>query len=346
MTRMMKAVIKSQPGPGAELARVPVPEIGPRDVLVRVKATSICGTDYHIYSWDQWSAGRIKPPLVLGHEFSGEVVAVGPEVTSVAVGDMVSAETHIVCGTCALCRTGQAHICQNTRILGVDTNGAFAEFVSIPEANAWKNDPALPPEMGSIQEPLGNAVHTALAGEIAGQTVAVVGCGPIGLMSLGVALACGAGAVFAVDINEYRMELASRLGATAVIDARSQDTVKVLRGLTGGLGVDAVLEMSGHPDAIRQSLKAVRNGGRVSLLGLPSKPLELDLTKDVIFKGITLQGIAGRRMFQTWFQVRALLASGRLNMESVITHRMPLEDFAEGMGLMRSGNCGRVVLFP
>lgn len=346
MSGKMKVVLKDKPGAGAVLAEKDIPKIGPNDVLVKVLATSICGTDYHIYSWDEWSQKRIKPPRVMGHEFAGEVVEVGSDVKSIKVGDIVSAETHIVCGVCPQCTTGNAHICANTEILGVDTDGAFAEYVVIPESNAWVNDKDVSPELLSIQEPLGNAVHTVLAGDIVGNSIAVVGCGPIGLMAVAVAKAVGASKVIAVEVNEYRIELAKKMGADVVVNPVKENVIERVLEETSGCGVDVVAEMSGNPTAIQQALKYIKLGGRMSLLGIPSKNVELDLSNDVIFKGITIQGIVGRRMYDTWYQVKGLLASGNLNLEPIITHKLPLEEFEKGMELMKSGNCGKVVLYP
>ena len=257
----MKALRKMQPARGLQMDTVAVPPIGPTDVLVRVKAASICGTDLHIYGWDRWSQGRIKPPLTLGHEFCGTVERVGEEVTAIKPADFVSAEMHVNCGHCRQCRLGQAHICQNLRIIGIDQDGAFADFVRIPAPNIWKLDPAIPEHYGAILDPLGNAVHTVLAGPIAGQTVLVTGCGPIGLMSIAVAKACGSSTVFATETNEARRAMAKKMGADVVINPASEDTVKRILGETDGTGVDALLEMSGNPQAIRQGFKSLRAGG-------------------------------------------------------------------------------------
>lgn len=346
MEGKMKAVMKRTAAPGAELVTVDIPKIKPDEVLVKVLATSICGTDHHIYIWNEWAQGRIKPPKIMGHEFCGEVVEVGENVTSIKVGDLVSAETHIVCGRCPLCLTGKGHVCQNTRILGVDTDGTFAGYVAIPESNAWVNDKDTPPELAAIQEPLGNAVHTILSGEIVGRTVAVTGCGPIGLMAIAVAKAAGAAAVYATEINEYRSELALKMGADRVFNPVKEDVVKAILKETDGYGVDVVAEMSGNPNAIRQGFEMVKLGGRISQLGLPAKPVELDISEKLVFKGVTVNGIIGRLMYDTWFQVKGLLASGNLNIEPIITHRLSLEEYAKGMELMDSGNCGKVVLFP
>src|SRR3954449_7780439 len=236
MPETMQAIVKPQAGPGSELRQVPRPEIGPTDVLVKVKVASICGTDLHIYQWDQWAQGRIHPPLIPGHEFCGEVVAFGDEVTSVKEGDFVSAEMHVACGKCLLCRTGEAHICQNVKIIGVDADGAFAEYVVIPETNIWKLDPAIPQEYASILDPLGNAVHTVLAGEIAAKSVAITGCGPIGLFSIAVAKAVGATTVFAVEVNEHRRKLAKEMKADYTLDPSKDDVNEIVMEKTGGLG--------------------------------------------------------------------------------------------------------------
>ncbi len=346
MPQTMQAIVKPEPKAGIEIREVPLPAFGPSDVLVKVEAASVCGTDLHIFDWDQWAQGRIQPPLIPGHEFCGVVAAVGKDVTSVKEGDFVSAEMHVACGKCLQCRTGQAHICQYVKIIGVDADGAFAEFVTIPETNIWKLDPSLPREYASILDPLGNAVHTVLAGDIAAKTVAVIGCGPIGLFSIAVAQACGAASVFALEINEPRRALATRMGATAALDPATDDVHGFILDHTNGLGVDVVLEMSGHPDAMRLGFRILRTGGRVSLLGIPSQPVELDFAKDIIFKGAVVQGINGRKMYETWYQMEALLKAGKLDLSPVITHRLPMRDFAKGMDLLKSGEASKIVLYP
>ena len=325
---------------------VAVPPIGLTDVLVRVKAASICGTDLHIYGWDRWSQGRIKPPLTLGHEFCGNVESVGDEVTAVKPGDFVSAEMHVNCGHCRQCRLGQAHICQNLRIIGIDQDGAFADFVRIPASNIIKLDPGIPEHYGAILDPLGNAVHTVLAGPIAGQTVLVTGCGPIGLMSIAVAKACGSSTVFATETNEARRAMAKKMGADAVIDPASEDAVKRILSETGGTGVDALLEMSGNPKAIQQGFQALRAGGRASLLGIPTENVPLDLVNDVIFKGATVQGIYGRRMYETWVEMTALLKAGRLNLEPLFAERAPLGKFEGAFAKLQEGLPGKILLYP
>lgn len=347
MPELMRAIRKLEAGPGAELQQIPIPSIGPCEVLIQVKASSVCGTDYHIFSWDPWAAGRVKPPLTVGHEMAGEVVAIGPEVTACKVGDHVSAETHIVCNNCPRCHVGEYHLCENTLILGVDTNGCFAEYVSVPEQNLWINDKDIPWDLQSIQEPLGNAVHTALAGELTAQTVLVTGCGPIGIMSIPVAKMSGAEIVIAMDVNEFRLDLARQLGADLLINPLKEEPVSIVHKYTGGWGADVVLEMSGNATAIRQGIKAARKGARVSMLGLPPRPLELDLGADVIMRGLTLQGIAGRKMWKTWYQIRSLYRAGLAErLRPLITHRLPLEQVGKAMELMRLGQCGKVVLVP
>lgn len=346
MPETMQAVVKPEARPGIEIREVPLPAFGPTDVLVKVEAASVCGTDLHIYNWDPWAQGRIKPPLIPGHEFAGVVAAVGSEVTAVKEGDFVSAEMHVACGKCLLCRTGQAHICQFVKIIGVDANGAFAEYVTIPESNIWELDPSLPREYASILDPLGNAVHTVLAGEIAAKTVAIVGCGPIGLFAIAIARACGATAVYALEINQHRRALAEAMHADFVLDPTKDDVLGFVHERTSGLGVDVVLEMSGHADAMRLGFEILRPGGRVSLLGIPGRPVELDFARDIIFKGAVVQGINGRKMYETWYQMEALLKSGKLDLTPVITHRLPMKDFAHGMDLLKSGEASKILLYP
>ena len=346
MPSSMLAVVKPKAAPGAEIREVKIPAYGRTDVLVKVRAASICGTDLHIYEWDRWAQGRIHPPLIPGHEFCGDVVAFGDEVTSVKEGDFVSAEMHVACGKCLQCRTGEAHICQNVKIIGVDADGAFAEYVVIPESNIWKLDPAIPQEYASILDPLGNAVHTVLAGEIAAKTVAITGCGPIGLFSIAVARACGATTVFAIEVNEHRRKLAEKMKADFALDPTKEDVRAIAAEQTGGAGVDVVLEMAGHPDAIRLAFDIVRRGGRISLLGLTSKPIPLNFSEDIIFKGLTIQGINGRRMYQTWYQMTALLKAGKLDLHPVITDRISMSDFSKGMARLKTGEASKILVYP
>jgi threonine 3-dehydrogenase len=342
----MKALRKTRAGTGLSLETVPVPLIGPRDVLVRVKLASICGTDLHIYGWDRWSQFRIKPPLTLGHEFCGTVEAMGQEVTALDPGDLVSAEMHVPCGLCQQCRLGEAHICQNLGIIGIDRDGAFAQFVSIPASNVWKLDPTIPEHYGAILDPLGNAVHAALAGTIAGQTVLVTGCGPIGLMAIAVAKACGSSTVFATETNEHRRRLAREMGADVVVNPKLGDAAARIRSETDTAGVDVLLEMSGNPAAIQQGFAALRAGGRASLLGIPTEPVTLDLVNDVIFKGVTVHGIYGRRMYETWVQMTALIKAKRLALDPLFGDRLPLKRFEEAFAALGNGSAGKILLYP
>jgi len=346
----MRAIVKAKAAPGLEMQMVDIPEPGPRDVLIKVKATSICGTDRHIYNWDPWAQSRIKPPLIIGHEFCGHVVEVGKDVTLLKVGDFVSAESHIPCYTCPVCRNGQPHICANLKILGVDTTGCFAEYVVIPESIAWKNDPGLDPAKASIMEPLGNAVYTVLAEPIAGCSVAVFGDGPAGCNAVGVARAAGAGVIFHVGKHPFRLDIGKRMGADVSINITEPgvDVVQTILEATDGIGVDVVLEMAGHPSAIEAGLKVLRKGGRFSAFGIPSGPVQIDLAEGIIFKGARILGINGRLMWETWFQMAGLLRSGALDPTPIITHKIPLDDFEKGFAAMNSPErrVGKVVMYP
>lgn len=345
----MKALAKTRPAPGLELIETDVPTPGPHDVLIKVTAASICGTDVHIYRWDEWSQHRIKPPLILGHEFAGEIVALGEAVSGLEVGMPVSAEGHIVDHTCAACRAGQAHLCRNTQVIGIDRHGAFAEYVLVPAENVWVNAPETPPEIASLQDPFGNAVHTAFAFDLAGQHVLVNGCGPIGLMAIPVARAIGAKTIFATDINDQRLALARQMGADYTLNPRQQDIVAEIRAATDGDGVDVVLEMSGAAPAIRTALEALRPGGKVAALGLVGNTLELDWSDLIVIKGATVQGIYGRKIWDTWYRMRALLQTGAVDLQPLITHRITLDEFERGFELlMNPGDevVAKVVMYP
>jgi threonine 3-dehydrogenase len=346
MQGRMAALVKARAEPGAELQTVPIPAIGPRDVLVRVAMASICGTDLHLYDWNAWAQGRIRPPLVFGHEFCGHIERIGAEVEGLHLGGFVSADMHLFCGHCFQCRSGQAHICQQVRILGVDGPGCFAEYVRVPASNVVPLPAGLPVEYGAILDPLGNAVHTVLAGEVAGRSVAVVGCGPIGLMAVAVARACGASPVFALEPHVFRRELAARLGADLVLDPGRGDAAAAVAAHTPSGGVDAALEMSGSASGIQLALSLARRGGRLSLLGLPDAPVTLDLARDVIFKALTIQGINGRRLFDTWHQTIGLLRSRRLGLEPLFTDRLPLAEFATAFARLERGSAAKVLLAP
>ena len=342
----MLAVVKPEAKSGAEIRQVPVPKYGPTDVLVKVKVASVCGTDLHIYDWDPWAQNRIKPPLVPGHEFCGNVEAVGHKVTAVEPGDFVSAEMHVACGKCFQCRTGDANICQNVTIIGIDSDGAFAEYVVIPESNIWRIDPGISPEYASVLDPLGNAVHTVLSGEIAGNSIAVIGCGPIGLFAIAVARACGASTVFALEVNEHRRKLAHAMKADIVIDPSKEDAKAIVLKHTNNTGVDVVAEMSGNGNAIRTGFDILRMGGRASLLGTPTKPIELNLADAVIFKGAVVHGIHGRRMYKTWYQMNELLKHNRLDLSPAITDKLPMKDFSKGMERLKTGQASKILLYP
>ena len=343
----MRALVKPAPGVGMELVERPIPALGSRDVLIKVHFAGVCGTDLHIWEWDAWAAGRLKPPVVIGHEFAGHIVALGPEVLREGifnVGDLVTAEGHIVCGDCIPCRTGNGHLCVRTQIIGVDRDGAFADYIGMPASNVMKLD-GISTEVGAIMDPIGNAVHTALEyEEVPGCTALVLGCGPIGCFAVGVLRAAGASLVLASDFNPTRRGLATTMGAHSVFDPGSDDVVERVRDLTGGLGVDLVCEMSGHPSGHATAFAAARPGGRVNLLGTPSRTTEVDFARDVIFKGLTLYGVTGRKMYSTWIHMTRLLRTGQLNPQPVVTHRFPLEQIADAIGVIKNGSAGKVIL--
>ena len=344
MADTMMAAVKTRAAPGAtDFKRVPIPKIGPTEALVRVKIASICGTDLHIFDWDEWSQHRIHPPLIQGHEMAGEVERVGNEVTSFAKGDRVSFEGHIACGKCYECRTGQAHVCRNLRIMGIDRDGAFAEYVAVPASNLIRNDPSLPWEVATIQDPLGNATQVVMNANVSGKAIAIFGLGPIGLMAVALTKALSAAQVIAVEYqNEYRKKLAKRLGADVVLESDGTTVDRILE-LTDGDGAHDVLEFSGAAPALQQALKVVRPGGGIHLLGLYSNSVTLNLSDDVIMRGVTLHGITGRRMFQTWYQMAGILRSGNVDLTPLVTHRFPLADYEKALEVMRSRQCGKVV---
>ena len=354
---IMHAIVKERREPKATLTTVNPPKIKENEILVKVEVASICGTDVHIWEWNEWAKNRVKKtPIIFGHEVAGEVVEVGRNVRSLTVGDKISAETHIADNTCYQCRTDRKHICKNMQILGVDRDGVFAEYFALPEENAWKNDQHLDSAVASIQEPLGNAVQAVLPKnhieDIAGKNVAVLGAGPIGLMAMAVLRELGAAKVFATagGFNKVRMDLAKKMGADMVLSAKQEGEglVKKIIEETDGNGVDVAIEMSGDPNAVKQAFEMLTPGGRVSLLGLLEKPLEIDLTNLMIFKAATVYGITGRLMFQTWYQVKGLLSKQRVKekMAAIITHRIPMRDIAEGMELIISKQAGKVALQP
>ncbi len=338
----MKALVKKDAAPGLWVEDVPEPKAGINDVLIRVHKTGICGTDLHIYEWDEWARSAIKPPLIIGHEFVGEVVAVGSNVTDFHSGDIVSGEGHVVCGRCRNCLAGRRHLCAHTEGVGVERPGAFAEYISLPMSNVWRHSPKVPLEIAAIFDPFGNAVHTALSFPVLGEDVLITGAGPIGIMATAVARHAGARYIVVTDLNRKRLELARRMGATLAIDPREQPLAQVQRQLGMKEGFDIGLEMSGSPAALQDMLDNLCHGGRIALLGIPSKPAAIDWRK-VIFNMITIKGIYGREMYETWYLMTVMLESG-LDISPVITHRLPWHEYEQGFAAMRSGEAAKVVL--
>ncbi|MFN8549177.1 MAG: L-threonine 3-dehydrogenase [Candidatus Eisenbacteria bacterium] len=336
MASTMMALVKTEHAKGAELREVPKPKVGPNDVLIKVKASTVCGTDLHIYEWNEWAEERVgrRVPQTMGHEFSGIVEEVGSHVKRVKPGDFVSAETHIPCTKCVQCLTGQMHICSQLTILGVDTNGSFAEFISVPDLVVWKNDPKLPYHVAAAQEPLGNSVYTTLVEPVASRNVLIYGDGPTGLFATGVAKVSGAARIYLVGMSPMRLEIGRKMGADVLLNAADRKTEQLIMDETGGVGVDVVLDMVGRQSVLDEGLKLVRKGGRYSAFGLPDGRLSIDMNNGIIFKGLRLYGINGRVMYETWVQVSNLLASGRLDITPVITHLLPLERYREGFDLI------------
>jgi threonine 3-dehydrogenase len=349
----LQAVVKKSKAPGGEITTVPEPKPADDEVLIAVKASSVCGTDVHIWEWNPWAQARVqRVPMIMGHELSGEVIQVGRLVKSLKVGDHVSAETHIADGTCYQCRTGKMHICKNVKVLGVDRDGVFAEYTALPEMNAWKNDPHLDHSIASIQEPLGNAVHCLLPEDniedLAGRDVLVTGCGPIGLLAIAVAKMLGARKVFATEVNKVRTDLAKRMGADMILNPVEEGphAVKKILDETDGNGVDIVVEMSGHPSSLKLAFDALTPGGRVSLLGVFDRDCSLNFNDAIIFKAARVHGIFGRRMNSTWYQVKGLLERPALRekMAQIITHRVPIRELPRAMNLVETMQAAKVSL--
>jgi threonine 3-dehydrogenase len=338
----MKALIKKSAEPGLWLEDVPEPEMGPRDVLIRIRKTSICGTDVHIWKWDQWAQKTIPVPMVVGHEFCGVVEAVGAAVTDIQPGELVSGEGHIVCGRCRNCLAGRRHLCPHTEGVGVNRPGAFAEFLSIPSTNVYRVDPSIPEEVVSTFDPLGNAVHTALSWDLVAEDVLITGAGPIGCMAAAVCRFAGARHVVVTDVNPWRLELAKKLGATHTVNVATESLGEAIKTLGMKEGFDVCLEMSGHPSGLNDILQYSSNGARVSLLGIFPEKVAIDWDK-VIFKGLILKGIYGREMFDTWYKMSSMIRAG-LDISPVITHRFHYTDFAQGFETMLGGQSGKVVL--
>jgi len=337
----VRALVKETAAPGFTLKDVPEPTIRDDEVLIRVRRAGVCGTDVHIYEWDDWARGRCHPPFVVGHEFAGDVARVGSLVVDVHVGDRVTAEGHIVDGRCLLCRTGNAHACPYTKVIGVDRDGCFAEYIAMPATNVWHLDDDISYDIGGIHDPMGNAFHTALTAEIPGATVLITGCGPIGIFAVGICHAAGASRIIASDVNETRLALAKQMGADDVV--HPDELERTVKRYTDGLGVDVVLEMSGVPSAIHQAFALVRPAGRVQMLGVPAKPMQFDFATELIFKGVTVYGVTGRRMYETWIQITRFLRSREFDPTPVITHRFPLECADEAIHAIKSGEAGKVI---
>jgi threonine 3-dehydrogenase len=338
----MLALVKTGPRPGLELTDVPVPEIGINDVLIRVHKTGICGTDLHIYKWDAWAQKTIPVPMVVGHEFVGEVVEVGSNVSDFHAGDLVSAEGHVVCGRCRNCLAGRRHLCKDTRGIGVNRAGAFAEFISVPMTNVWHHRPDIDREVASIFDPFGNAVHTALSFDVLGEDVLITGAGPIGIMAAAIVKHAGARFIVVTDVNDYRLKLAKQMGATVALNVKTGSLADVQQQLGMKEGFDVGLEMSGNPQAFRDMIDNMCHGGKIAMLGIPSEPIAIDWNK-VVFNMLTIKGIYGREMYETWYKMSVMLESG-LDIRPVITHRFPFSQFENAFQVALSGQSGKVIL--
>jgi len=344
----MKAIIKAEPSSGAMLVNHDMPKMTSHQVLIQVKATSICGTDVHIYNWDDWAASRISVPMIFGHEFSGEVIDIGPQVEHIRVGDYVSAETHIPCKGCYQCRTGRMHICQHGKILGVDRHGSFAEYIAIPEICCIKNSKDLPWHLASIQEPLGNAFHCVSESQVSGKSVVIFGDGPIGIMATGLSRLYGASKIIACGMQPARLKMMAHYDPDEIINVNDVDVREYIMSLTHGHGVDIVLEMSGAESAIHDGLAVLKRGGTFSAFGIPSQPITMDLAEELIFKGIRFMAINGRKMFATWHEMADVLASGRFKVDQLITHTFPLAQMDDAMALLNQDEiqAGKIILIP
>jgi threonine 3-dehydrogenase len=340
--KRMQALVKKKAEPGLWLDEVPVPEVGINDVLIRVLRTGICGTDLHIYEWDAWAQKTVPVPLVVGHEFVGRIVEVGSNVKDFRQGEVVSGEGHVVCGHCRNCLAGRRHLCKDTKGVGVNRAGAFAEYLSLPMTNVWVHDPSIPRDVQSIFDPFGNAVHTALSFDVLGEDVLVTGAGPIGCMAAAVVKHAGARHVVVTDVNPYRLALAKQLGATLTLDVRSDSVAEAQRRLGMKEGFDVGLEMSGNPSAFRDMLANMCHGGKIAMLGIPARDMPIDW-HTVIFNMLTIKGIYGREMYETWYKMTVMLQSG-LDIRPAITHHFPYAEFQKGFDVMHSGDCGKVIL--
>jgi len=342
MATKMNALVKKYAKPGLWLEEVDVPVVGDFDVLIKMKKTAICGTDVHIYNWDEWSQATIPVPMTIGHEFVGEIIEIGKGVTDFNVGDLVSGEGHIVCGHCRNCLAGRRHLCKNTMGVGVNRTGIFAEYAAIPESNVWLCDPELPLEVLSIFDPLGNAAHTALSFDLLGEDVLITGAGPIGIMAAAIAKHAGARHIVVTDVNDYRLELATKLGATRTVNPTKEKLQDVMSDLHMTEGFDVGLEMSGNASAFSDMVDCMFHGGKIAMLGIQGPDTRVDWNK-VVFNGLWIKGIYGREMYETWYKVQAMLQSG-LDISGVITHQMHYTEFEKGFEIMKSGQSGKVIL--
>lgn len=341
----MFAIVKNRAEKGLwHENRLPNQQLGPNDVRIKVSHAGVCGTDFHIYKWDDWAKGRVKVPTVLGHEFVGQITELGSAVSGYAIGDRVSAECHITCGVCKYCRTGRGHLCSDTQIIGVDRDGAFTNELVMPAGNLWKIHDSIKDEHAAIFDPLGNAMHTVSAFDLAGKTVLVTGAGAIGLMAIAMSYARGAAHVVVVEPQELKRKMATDLGAALVLDPTQSDVKEQIRTFTEGHMIDVLLEMSGNEKGIQQGMDLLANGGEVAMLGIPPKAITLDIASTIIFKGLTVKGIIGRKMFETWYQVDTFVRKNPAVIDKIITHTLPAERFAEAFTLMEEGKAGKVVL--
>ena len=341
MQKTMKALVKRTAAPGVSLEEVPVPRIGAGDLIIRIEKVAICGTDVHIYEWNPWARKTIRPPQILGHEFVGHIAEIGAGVSGFSVGERVSGEGHIVCGVCRSCRAGRRHLCTNTVGVGVNRDGCFAEYLSLPATNAWHVADSIPSRVAAIFDPFGNATHATLSFDLVGEDVLITGAGPIGIMAAAIAKHVGARNVVITDVNDYRLDLAMRMGATRAVNVRNATVAGVMEEL-GMIGFDIGLEMSGNASAFKTMLESMHNGGRIALLGIAPGPVAIDWD-EVVFRGLTIKGIYGREIWETWYKMQTMLQSG-LDIAPVITHELPFADYEAGFAAMISGNSGKVVL--
>ncbi|HEB32905.1 MAG TPA: L-threonine 3-dehydrogenase [Spirochaetes bacterium] len=343
---MMKAVYKADRSKGIEIRELPEPVISDNEVLIKVRSAAVCGSDIHLYNWNDWCDNvHAKNPIIIGHEFCGEVVDVGSNVSLVKTGDLVAGETHIPCGTCMLCRTGKQHICQDMKIVGVHTDGAFAQYTKIPEICAYKLPADTPHDIGAIYEPFTIAVHGVLKDKIGGCSTAIFGCGPIGLFAVNVASVCGASPVFAIDINDYRLKIAQKLSDNVIaLNPHRDKIVEIVKDKTKGYGADVVIELAGSPEATRMGFELLRKSGRICIIGLHSREVSLDFVNNITYKEATVYGVTGREMFESWYQAENLMQSGKINVKDVLTHEFPLEETEKAILTAQEGKCGKAII--